>query len=307
MVQVSICIATYRRPQGLRRLLEGLRRLRFERIEPPEIEVLVVDNEARQQGARVCADAALGFPWRLRPLEESRQGITFARNRGLRNVGRDADFVAFIDDDEEPEPTWLETLLLVQGAHAADVVTGPVLPRFESEAPAWVVRGGFFAPRQHVDGQKLDVAFTNNVLMRASVPDALGSGFDDRFALTGGEDTEFFMRVRRAGFLIVWAAEARVHESIPASRTTVGWVLRRGYREWGSHSRCESMHYPSPHVRLSRIAKAMALIGFGTASAPFTALAGRRHLVRSLLRVSRGLGSLAGLVGRHYAEYESSS
>ena len=137
-----------------------------------------------------------------------------------------------------------------QARYGADVVTGPVVPRFESDVPAWVTRGAFFGPRQHPDGQRLEVAFTkHDVLLRAAIPGELGILFDNRFALTGGEDTDFFMRVHRAGNRIVWAADAIVTETVPPSRTTVGWVLRRGYREWGSHSRCESVLYPSATVR----------------------------------------------------------
>jgi succinoglycan biosynthesis protein ExoM len=303
MPRVSICVATYRRPDGLRRLLDGLARLRFDAIAPPEIEVLVVDNEASGRAADSAALALPHFPWVLRLLEEPQRGITFARNRGLRGVRPDADFVAFIDDDEEPQPAWLEALLLAQQRYAADVVTGPVVPRFEAEVPSWVVRGGFFGPRQQADGRSLEVAFTNNVLMRASIPGALGRAFDDRFALTGGEDTDFFMRAHRAGFRIVWAAHAVVSETVPASRTTLGWLLRRGYREWGSHSRCEKALYPSLTVRAERIVKATALIGLGVASFPIAVLLGRHHMARSLLSVARGAGSFGGLLGRHYAEY----
>lgn len=304
MVRVSICVSTYRRPEGLRRLLEGLGGLTFDRIEPPGIEVLVVDNEAQGRAAEVCQEIESRFPWLLKCQEEANRGITFARNRGLSSVRRDADFVAFIDDDEVPDPRWLEALLSTQERHGADVVTGPVVPCFETKVPAWARRGAFFGPRQHPDGQRLEVAFTNNVLLRAAIPGALGRMFDNQFALTGGEDTDFFMRVHRAGYRIVWAADAVVTETVPPSRTTVGWVLRRGYREWGSHSRCESVLYPSATVRAARILKATTLIAAGFAFLPVGALLGRHQLVRSMLLVARGAGSLAGLLGRHYAEYD---
>lgn len=302
-MRVAICISTYRRPEGLRRLLDGLARLQFEQIERPEIGVIVVDNDARGRAQLLCEELSPGFPWRLRPLDEPRRGITFARNRGLRAAAPDADFIAIIDDDEEPTPSWLEALLVSQRRHAADVVAGPVVPRFEAGVPGWIVRGGFFGPRRHGDGSALAVAFTNNVLMRAGLPGELGGGFDDRFALTGGEDTDFFMRAHRAGFRIVWAADAVVHETIPASRARVGWLLRRGYREWGSHSRCESRLYPTARVRAARVVKGLGLIGLGLASLPVGAVRGKEHAVWSMLRVARGLGSLAGLLGLHYAEY----
>lgn len=303
MALISVCVANYKRPEGLRRLLDGLGRLTFAQGDAPGVEVIVVDNEARGRAAAVCREAEPAFPWTLRCLEEPRRGITYARNRGLLAASPDADFLAFIDDDEVPATSWLEALLRARELHAADVVTGPVVPRLDPGVPAWVVRGRFFGPRSHPDGQRLGVAFTNNTLMRAAIPRELGRAFDHRFALTGGEDTDFFMSVARAGYRIVWAADALVYETVPASRASVGWILRRGYREWGSHSRCEAALYPSPAVRVERVLKASALIAAGVVTLPVSAVVGRHALVRSLLRVARGAGSFAGLMGRHYAEY----
>ena len=147
--RVSVCVATFRRPEGLRRLLQGLAAQRFEREAAPDVEVLVVDNEAAGRAAAVCDEVRSSFPWQLRGLEEARRGITFARNSGLRSVRPDADFIAFIDDDEEPDPSWLDALLVAQDRHRADVVTGPVVPRFAADVPRWVTRGAFFGPRRH--------------------------------------------------------------------------------------------------------------------------------------------------------------
>ena len=47
MVQpdVTVCACTYRRPEGLRALLDGLAAQRFGAISPPRIEAVIVDNE----------------------------------------------------------------------------------------------------------------------------------------------------------------------------------------------------------------------------------------------------------------------
>lgn len=303
--RVSVCVATYKRPEGLARLLLGLGLLRFERSPTPEIEVIVADNEAQGRAARVCLEVQPRVPWPIRVFEESQRGITFARNRALSGIRPDADLVAFIDDDEIPDPGWMDALFDGRRRFDADVVTGPVVPTFESPPPAWAIRGGFYGPRRHPDGKPLGVAFTNNVLFRAAIPRELGRAFDHQFALTGGEDTDFFMRAHRAGNRIVWVTDAVVRETVPASRVTVSWLLRRGYREWGSHARCERSLHPSLAVRVERVAKATVLVGGGLCATPIAAVLGRHHLVRALLTAARGAGSFAGLLGRHYAEYET--
>lgn len=302
---VSICVATYKRPAGLAQLLDGLDRLVFRDGRAPEIDVIVVDNEAQGRAAAACAERAPGFRWGLRCLDEARRGITYARNRGVESARAESEFLAFIDDDEVPEPPWLDALLAAQRRADADVVSGPVVSRFDSPAvPEWVKRGPFFRARELPDGQAIHVAFTNNALVRTRVFRELGRAFDHQFALTGGEDTDFFMRVHKAGYRMVWASGAVVSETVPASRANAGWILRRGYREWGSHSRCEKVLYPSLRTRALRVAKASALIGAGLLTLPVTLLLGRARWVKSLLLVCRGAGSFAGLAGRHYAEYD---
>jgi GT2 family glycosyltransferase len=303
-LNVSICCATYKRPDGLKRLLEALARLRFERVEAPALEVVVVDNEAAGRARAICSELEPGFPWRLRCEEEPRQGITYARNRGLDCALPGADFVAFIDDDEVPEPGWLDALMRAQQRHAADVVSGPVRSTFGPEIPEWVRKGGFFRPRALADGARLEIAFTHNALVSAGLFLEIGR-FDDRFAHTGGEDTDFFMRAHRAGRLMVWAADAVVEEAVPLARASTGWILRRGYREWSSHSFSEKEQRPGLRTRAERVAKASTLILAGCATLPFSALLGKHRSVRSLLLVARGVGSLAGLLGSRYQEYRA--
>jgi glycosyltransferase involved in cell wall biosynthesis len=54
--RVSICIATYGRPQGLFALLGALDAQIFE-AESPEIRVVVVDNDAGGSARPICDDA----------------------------------------------------------------------------------------------------------------------------------------------------------------------------------------------------------------------------------------------------------
>ncbi|KYC35901.1 glycosyl transferase family 2 [Scytonema hofmannii PCC 7110] len=303
---VSICVATYQRLEGLQRLLDGLNQLTFRKIARPDIEVVVVDNDANGCANAVYTTQVSHFQWSLKYCVESIQGISYARNQAIASLNPNTNFVAFIDDDEVPNPSWLDELLSVQQIYDADVVTGPVLPHFiQSDVPDWVVKGKFFEPQRFPTGHLMKVAFTNNVLIRFEVLQKLGTIFDERFARSGGEDVHFFMRVYRAGYKIVWADEALVYEWIPESRMQVKWILERGFLGWSRHSFCERELYPSFFVLATRIVKGIGLMTQGICLIFPSLFLGQHRLIKALLNIYRGVGTLAGLCGVRYEVYKA--
>jgi succinoglycan biosynthesis protein ExoM len=304
IMQVAICIATFRRPRRLQKLLNGIAELRFLNVAIPELTVIVVDNDADGTAREACRSSAL--PWRTKYVVEPRRGIAEARNRGLREIGT-ADFVAFIDDDEVPNRLWLDELLSVQGNCQADAVAGPVYPSFTDDVPEWIRTGDFFNRPAHLTGEFLACCSTGNALVTRKVFDRVGA-FDDRFQLTGGEDLHFFTRVRLAGFKIVWSQEAVVTETIYKDRANLGSLLRRAYRGGNSYTLVESSLNGSAYVRFIRFSKGCVRILQGAVNAGAFVLACRATpLVRALGQVCCGAGMLAGLAGLRYQAYEAVS
>lgn len=307
-MKVAVCVTTYKRPEGLRRLLAGLNELTFERCMPSLLRVVVVDNDAAGTASAVCEDVRAEFRWSLEYYTEVRRGISQARNKAIACALPDADFVAFVDDDEVPEPLWLERVLREQLSQDADVVGGPVLPRFIERPPDWIVEGKFFEQQferpRYPTGHTIELAATGNVLVRAEVFQRLGKAFDERLGLTGCEDAVFFAHVREAGFRMVWADDARVHEWIPPSRTSARWILQRAYSTGNSLSLYERILKPSLGVRLVRLLKGSARIAQGLLLLPPSLVIGRISFMEALQHVCRGAGMLAGLTGRYYEEYK---
>jgi GT2 family glycosyltransferase len=297
--RVSVCVATCGRPRGLANLLGA-----FETLEAPAgaaIQIVVVDNDPGRSAKAVCDEVVARYAYPLRYVVEKRRGIPFARNAALALALADSDFVAFIDDDETPEPDWLAELLRVQEYYRADVVTGPCLPRYVEPPPRWVVEGAFHERPRHPTGTLRHVAFTHNALVCAAVFESFDRHFDESMALNGGDDGEFFARVFAAGFQIIWADNAIVHESVPASRSTVRWLVQRGFRVGTSSAWVQLKHRSSSVLRL--LAHGVFCMVKGTGLALTFPLRGRAVAVEGLRLFSYGLGRIAGSSGYLHQEY----
>jgi len=192
-------------------------------------------------------------------------------------------------------------LLRVQRYYRADVVTGPCLPQYVEPPPRWVTEGGFHERPRHPTGTIRPVAFTHNALVRAAVFDGVDCHFDESMALNGGDDNEFFRRVCAAGFQIIWADNAIVRESVPASRSTVRWLVQRGFRVGTTASWIELKHRSNSVSRL--IAHGVYCMVKGTALALLLPLKGRAVAVEGLRLFGYGLGRIAGSRGHLHQEY----
>ncbi|MGE3139695.1 MAG: glycosyltransferase family 2 protein [Thermoleophilia bacterium] len=299
---VAVCALTCRRPVGVRMLLEGIAAQRFDGP-APDVRVVIVDNDAEGSGRDAVEGVRdEGFPFPLHYAVETTRGIPFGRNRAIAEAG-DVDLVVFIDDDEIPEPDWLDRLLRTWRATGADVVTGPVLPVFPTPPPEWVTRGRFFDRRRHRTGEEIHYARTSNVLIARDVYAAHPKPFPESFANNGGDDTYFFMRANLEGRRIVWADDAIVSEEVPASRVDTRWLMRREYRRGNTLSLCLRVLEDSPRRRVKRAAAGVVNILLGAVSVPLGLLRGRHAAVAGLQRVWFGAGLLSGLTGHVYQEY----
>lgn len=295
MTRIAVCVCTFRRPAGLDACLAGIAAQRWGDRVPPEVEVVVVENEADGPGRAVCARHTT-LP--LHYATETRRGISPARNRCLEVAVPAYDFIAFIDDDEVPEPDWLRHLVDMQAGSGADIVCGPAFPRYQVSPPRWLRRERFHDPLQRHTGEPPAYCATNNVLFSTDIVRRTGLRFDPRLSPMGvGEDVLFFSQAIRAGHRAVWCREAVVWESVPPERMTAFWLVRRAYRI----GVCDSVLARA--LRHRAAATALTLwAGVGrlfahTLLLPLALPAGRGGVVRRLRGLGYGAGRLAGLVG----------
>lgn len=301
-MKVVICAITFHRPEGLGRLLRGLQALEF-RADPPVVEIVIIDNDSARSAETVCDRMRDHLDWPLYYDVESQRGITFARNKAVDCALDRGDFLIFIDDDEVPEPGWLDELIRVQRAHDADIVTGPVVPKFAEDVPAWIERGGFFETPRYATGRRMDVAYTHNVMVRSDALRAMNPHFDNRLSLCGGEDSHLFRRLHGAGHSIIWADGAVVYESIPQSRACASWLIKRFYRIGNTMGLISIDLSRSLTIRPLLFAKSVVWGVIGMVVTVAGLVGGRHLLVRGIRYMAYGLGMLLSISGVRYEEY----
>jgi GT2 family glycosyltransferase len=302
MPDVVIAIPTFRRPQSLTRLLVALETL----ATGAAVTVVVADNDAAgHAGFDVCqAIRARGYHWPLDVFIAPERGIAQVRNALVDRAFRHkCDFIAMLDDDEWPDPGWLDAFLRVQRATGADALHGAILREFERRPGPWALNCEGIAPMRGKTGQVPMIEGSGNIIVRRACFEGLEKPcFDPAFALSGGEDRDFFERLRRKGLSFAWCDEAIVHAWVPASRANLKWALSRAYRVGNSDMRVFLKHKSSPAMRvreMAKIAGALLLFPFVFVTLGFVS----NRAVDALRKLFRAAGKIAAIRGRYYDEY----
>lgn len=284
---ITVCVCTFRRPALLNRLLEKLSVQATQNLFT--YSIVIVDNDRAQSAQSIVGSFALASEVKVIYCVEAEQNIALARNQALRNA--EGDFIAFIDDDEFPVGDWLWNLFKACEMCGVDGVLGPVKPYFESEPPHWVAKGRFFERPEYPTGYKMawHESRTGNVLFARRILDGVDTPFRPHFA-TAGEDMDFFRRMIDRGFTFAWCNEAVAYESVPASRCTRSYLLRRALLR-GSNFR------KHPTDRLKNAVKSLIAVPVYILILPVVALLGQHLFVRYLIKLFDHASRLLAFMG----------
>lgn len=304
MQKVYIATITFKRPEGLRKLLSELR---FQQADQMDIHVLIVDNDCTGDNRKIVNSLSDNYPFKLTLIEEPERGIVSARNCAVNEfLKSNAEVLVFIDDDEWPVTNdWLITLVDTQKREACDLVYSDVYTVPESEQIAWVQQS-FRSQRQTKDVSEIKKFYTNNLLITRKVLEEVSPVFDERFALTGSSDLHFAVKCIKAGFKAVHTPYAPVQEIFPASKATLKWFFLRGYRSGEGSTRAYVYEgkFPATHLKCMVMGSARfiyALWQFIKAGI----LLNKGLLANACFRLGASLGTFGGFFNLQYHEYNT--
>jgi len=270
------------------------------------LSIVIVDNEAEPNSRRAALAFTAKSPFPAHYVHEPRRGITAARNAAVEKaLALQVDWIAFIDDDETAEGDWIAQLMRAQAYFRAEIIHGHVDMAYPDPLPLWA----FPKPERIYWAIGTQYAHTGNVLFSTAILQD-GLRFDERFALTGGEDSLFFHTAPKRGATIVHVPNAIVTETVPAAKLTFWKQVERVFWIEATNVAIESMLGGNRRMVPRKSVKALGKLFDGIISltrVPLSRLRGaqpaRRRLLKAAKSLSAAAGIIAGMVGHRPQPY----
>jgi len=238
-VHISVIIPTRNRAQSVKALLDSL-----EVAACPErvvVEVLVVNNASTDETTELLtSESAKRRRFSLRILEETRLGKAHALNLGLANAG--GEVVLIVDDDVTVDQMCLTGHAEAYGETEFVAIQGRVLPGKDTEGqtadPKRMREYNIPIVDYGIEFREIRGLTGTNMSFKREVFERVGF-FDPRLGPgTAGfsEDTEFSMRIRKAGFKIGYTPHAIVYHELNPERYGREYYHDMKYRKGVSRS-----------------------------------------------------------------------
>lgn len=232
---ISAAIATYNRYDLLEKCIESLL---AQNIAADQFKIIVIDNSPANENALEFKTRYHGRH-NIHYFIEKSLGLSHARNVAARLCN--SEYIAYIDDDAVADIAWLKSILLAfkKFGDKAAIVGGKVSPIWPTDLPKWLP-SSLLSALTIVDwGEPMRIAQPEegfagtNFSVRVGRLRDLG-GFAVSLGRVGSgsvllsnEERNFADRIRAAGFVTIWAPDAKVDHRVHQDRLNQAWLRKR--------------------------------------------------------------------------------
>ena len=230
-MNISIIICTYNRSKSLERTLDSIREMAM-----PiglEWELIVVDNNSKDDTNKVVEEYQRKCEFSVRYIKEEQQGLSFARNRGVKETK--GKIIAFTDDDVLVDKNWLRSISKAFEEYDVACVGGKILPIWEKCKPKWLTEE-YYGCLALLDYGERPLYFDKpniwgaNSAVKAEVFQEYGL-FDTSLGripgkLYAGEETSLFKKILNGGDKIFYSPQSIVHHIIPKERMAKNYIRK---------------------------------------------------------------------------------
>jgi len=239
---ISIIIPTFNRAQPLAITLDSF----ISQDYPTDrYEIIIANNRSTDNTPAVIEEYCAKFT-NVRAMYEGRQGVHYARNSAAKMAR--GDILYFTDDDMLADRSLLLELIKVFDLDPSiGTATGLVLPKFDTEPPAWV--------RKYLTNVYLSVTDKNKqeelIISRSdfgvySCHQAIkrevfikSGGFNPENTAgiwIGDGETGLNIKIKQLGYKFAYTTRSIIYHAIPSSRTTLQYLIAR----IGNQGYCDS-------------------------------------------------------------------
>ena len=170
----SVCIATFKRPALLRKLIQSL--FEQKKIEDTILEIIIVDNDIERSAKEIVSEFSDTSSVTISYYEQPIQNIALTRNMSIdKSSGH---YIAFIDDDETADNYWIRNLIDTIIKFDADAVFGYVIPVFDSNIAQWMKQREIYFNPMGKTGDPALSYYTTNCIVKANNVRKLNLRFD---------------------------------------------------------------------------------------------------------------------------------
>lgn len=227
---ISIIVCTYNREIYLPKMLNSVAQ---QDCNKDDFELIIINNNSTDNSSEICQNFKKNNKINISYFLEERQGLSFARNRGIKESK--GDFLVFIDDDAFLEKCYINELKKYLKDTEVDIgFGGRILPYLECDLPRWM--SDYLSPLMSIIdlGEKIKLfkgykyPIGANMGVSRSIINRIGN-FNEELGRTGtsmigGEEKDFFLRIKKSKIPIYYFPKILVHHVIPAERLTIQFI-----------------------------------------------------------------------------------
>lgn len=230
-ILISVVVCTYNRA-GL--LANCLKSLKNQTADKNFYEVIIVDNNSIDNTQEI-AESFISNRASFRIIKEKHQGLSYARNKGWQEAK--GKYVAYIDDDAEAKPDWIEQIAHFLKTHPkVKVFGGPYSRFFRTSPPVWLPENYStlnLGSRIKALNVKNEWISGSNMIFNKILFYKYG-GFNTDFEGKGakviyGEEIEFLTRLKKTGESVFYVPTIRVKHLVAECKLNLWGLLKNDY------------------------------------------------------------------------------
>lgn len=248
--KISVCIATYKRPALLEKLLDSI--VSQKSIDNYNIEIIVADNDLNKSAEKIVnklkAKLVNNPRFTVKYDMQPEKNIALTRNKTVELAT--GEYLFFIDDDEYADDYCIYNHLNVIKSFNADVTIGNVIPYFDPNTPVYITNAYPYSRLNSLNGNKSKYFITGNTLISMKKIKKNLIHFNIEYGLTGGSDNELFSKFSIMGYNIISCSSAKAYEYIPESRANIKWLIKRVFRTGNNYTRTLLHNADKFHIKI---------------------------------------------------------